>query len=180
MARRPRNTGACYLVCWAKTPYKHAGHYLGFAYELPGVELDGHWQDIVDAAAIYGPAALTAEEAAGVAFRLACHMAGTGANLTAVVAAAGITWDLVRVWPGCTEQEERWLKDLNNRVKLCPRCSPDARWGVTPGRKRKRRKRWERAAGPAPAPPEGWHDWLVTFGGATADPASYADIDLPY
>jgi hypothetical protein len=78
-------------------PFGHARHYLGWA----------------------GPGHLVA--------RLAHHRAGTGANLLRHVGAAGITWELVRTWPGDRTVERR-LKSCGHR-RRCPRCRPElARW----------------------------------------------------
>lgn len=106
----------------------HAGHYLGFA-EL------GQFDD-----------------------RQAEHRAGRGAKFTAAVLAAGLSWDIIRVWSACapdgavpwlvtvveggvTEATEKYLKELRNGDGLCPRCSPGTRRGDRPGRRRYRRPR---------------------------------------
>ena len=57
--------------------------------------------------------------------RLAEHAAGRGARLLAVVAAAGIGWELARVWPG-GRARERQLKRMGGHARLCPLC------GITP------------------------------------------------
>jgi predicted GIY-YIG superfamily endonuclease len=41
MQGHAHQTGTCYLLCWAATPYKHAGHYLGWAADLD-VRLAAH------------------------------------------------------------------------------------------------------------------------------------------
>lgn len=56
-----------------------------------------------------------------VADRLADHQAGTGARLTAVVAAAGIGMRVARTWPG-GRAEERRLKRRRAPARLCPEC----------------------------------------------------------
>jgi predicted GIY-YIG superfamily endonuclease len=57
--------------------------------------------------------------------RLAEHAAGRGARLLAVVQAAGIGWELTRLWPG-GRARERQLKRQGSRARLCPLC------GITP------------------------------------------------
>lgn len=53
--------------------------------------------------------------------RLAEHAAGHGARLLAVVQAAGITWELARVWPG-GKVRERQLKRQGGAARQCPMC----------------------------------------------------------
>lgn len=78
--------------------------------------------------------------------RLAEHAAGRGARLLAVVAAAGIGWELAGVWPG-TRNQERALKRRGGAGRRCPLCySPDlhaALAGVAAGR-----VAWRRGADP--------------------------------
>ena len=62
-----------------------------------------------------------------MAARLAQHAAGQGARLLAVVAAAGITWELARVWPG-GRARERQIKNQGGASRCCPLC------GVRPRR----------------------------------------------
>jgi hypothetical protein len=142
--------GTCYELCWAETPYCHAGHYLGFAYEDSRGEKHPDWAAwhaaIMAAARIGGGPRLTPARIAGLADRLAQHAAGEGAVLTAALVTVGIEFRLVRVWPGTTEQHEKALKDLNNRKRLCPNCNPGTRAGVNPVPKRYRRRR------PKPSP----------------------------
>jgi predicted GIY-YIG superfamily endonuclease len=57
--------------------------------------------------------------------RLAEHEAGRGARLLAVVQAAGIGWELARLWPGGRDRE-RQLKRQGGHARLCPLC------GITP------------------------------------------------
>ena len=59
--------------------------------------------------------------------RLAEHAAGRGARLLAVVQAAGIGWELARLWPG-GRARERQLKRQGGHARLCPLC------GVSPRR----------------------------------------------
>jgi predicted GIY-YIG superfamily endonuclease len=63
--------------------------------------------------------------AKNVQARLRQHAAGRGARLLAVARAAGITWELARVWPGGRERE-RQLKRQGGASRHCPLC------GVTP------------------------------------------------
>jgi predicted GIY-YIG superfamily endonuclease len=53
--------------------------------------------------------------------RLAEHARGHGARLMAVITAAGITWQLVRTWPG-TRRRERQIKNQGGASRCCPRC----------------------------------------------------------
>jgi predicted GIY-YIG superfamily endonuclease len=53
--------------------------------------------------------------------RLAAHDRGQGARLLEVVKAAGISWQLARIWEGGREQERK-LKKQKNSVRLCPLC----------------------------------------------------------
>jgi predicted GIY-YIG superfamily endonuclease len=57
--------------------------------------------------------------------RLAEHAAGRGARLLAVVAEAGIGWQLARMWPGGPPRE-RQIKAQGGHSRQCPLC------GVTP------------------------------------------------
>lgn len=56
-----------------------------------------------------------------LAHRLRRHRAGNGARLLAVVQAAGIGWQLVRVWFGPRAYERRLKRRHSNR-RLCPIC----------------------------------------------------------
>jgi hypothetical protein len=142
-----RRPGAVYLLCWAKTPYYHAGHYLGFAYpSAPGTPCPPSWLDEIMSADRPGRPGgrgprLTPDRIAGLAATLGDHKAGQHSKLTRAVTSAGIEWRLVRVWPGATEATEKWLKDLNDRRRLCPVCTPGTRAGAVPGAKRFRRRR---------------------------------------
>jgi predicted GIY-YIG superfamily endonuclease len=53
--------------------------------------------------------------------RLDEHRRGRGARLLTVVAQAGITFELVRTWPGGRDVERR-LKRWHSGVRLCPIC----------------------------------------------------------
>ena len=53
--------------------------------------------------------------------RLAEHEAGRGARLLAVVRAAGIGWQLARLWPGGPARE-RQLKRQGGHARKCPLC----------------------------------------------------------
>ena len=53
--------------------------------------------------------------------RLAEHEAGHGARLLAVVRAAGIGWQLARLWPG-GRARERQIKRQGGHARKCPLC----------------------------------------------------------
>lgn len=55
--------------------------------------------------------------------RLEAHRNGRGSRLMEVIAQAGITWQLVRTWPGDRKTERR-LKKWHNAPALCPICNP--------------------------------------------------------
>jgi len=57
--------------------------------------------------------------------RLAEHAAGRGARLLAVAREQGVSWHLVRQWPG-GRAEERALKDARNGPRVCPECAAAA------------------------------------------------------
>lgn len=59
--------------------------------------------------------------------RLAEHEAGGGARLLAVVKAAGISWELARMWLG-TRARERQIKRQGRASRFSPLC------GITPRR----------------------------------------------
>jgi predicted GIY-YIG superfamily endonuclease len=54
--------------------------------------------------------------------RITEHKAGTGARLTAVALERGISFEVVRTWPG-GRALERQLKNRKNGHKLCPLCN---------------------------------------------------------
>jgi hypothetical protein len=131
--RLTNRRGTVYLVCWAKTPYQHAGHYCGFAYpddDLASADTGILHEIFLAEHTRVTRRRLTALQATGVALRIARHRAGTGSNLLAVVAAAGIEFEITRIWTSVTEHHEKALKDLNDRVGLCPRCKPGTRAGT--------------------------------------------------
>lgn len=141
--------GACYLVCYAKTPYRHAGHYLGYA--SPDDDLGRADTAILAEIALAEHTRptrrrLTALQATGVALRIAMHRAGTGSRLLAVVSGAGIDFEITRIWASVTEHHEKALKDLNNRRVLCPRCTPGTRAGTVISPRRNRRARYSKPA----------------------------------
>jgi len=72
-------------------PFKHARHYMGWA--SPG----------------------------NLERRLSHHGTPRGANLLRHVRDAGISWQLVRTWPG-DRNEERRLKNLGGHSRVCPLC----------------------------------------------------------
>lgn len=140
-------TGAVYLLCWGKTPYpagKRPAHYLGYADPVPGAEPG----ILARFTGVAGADGLTPAMAAGVLARDVEHQQGKGARLTRAVAAAGIEWRLVRVWPGTGRTTETYLKDLNDRKILCPACNPGTRAGtvITPKRFRRNYLRAQEAA----------------------------------
>ena len=53
---------------------------------------------------------------------LATHASGNGSRLMEVIAEAGITWQLARIWAG-GRALERWLKRQKNSPRLCPICN---------------------------------------------------------
>lgn len=53
--------------------------------------------------------------------RFAQHLAGTGARLLAVANQLGITYEIVRTWPG-DRAFERLLKNRKCAPKYCPIC----------------------------------------------------------
>lgn len=55
-------------------------------------------------------------------WRLRHHAAGTGSNLLRHVRLAGISWSLVRLWPGATRTVERQLHNQGGASRLCPYC----------------------------------------------------------
>lgn len=60
-----------------------------------------------------------------LATRIEEHRCGTGARLTQVAVANGITLELVRTWRG-NRKLERMLKRQKNAPLLCPLCNPFA------------------------------------------------------
>ncbi len=74
-------------------PFGHATHYLGFA------------------------------EEERLAIRLDHHRRGTGSNLCKHVAAAGIGWQLARLWDGASRTKERQIKNQGGKAGVCPLCS---------------------------------------------------------
>ena len=53
--------------------------------------------------------------------RLHHHEKGTGANLLKHAKAAGVSWSLVRTWPGDRYLERR-LKNQGGHSRKCPAC----------------------------------------------------------
>jgi predicted GIY-YIG superfamily endonuclease len=60
--------------------------------------------------------------AANVARRVEEHRAGKGSRLMEVITAAGIEWELARVWPGEDRRKERRLKRSGAASRYCPVC----------------------------------------------------------
>jgi predicted GIY-YIG superfamily endonuclease len=54
--------------------------------------------------------------------RLETHRSGKGARMLAAAAERGISFDVVRTWPGGRDKE-RELKRLRNSPRLCPTCT---------------------------------------------------------
>ena len=77
---------------------------------------------------------ITSDGRANVKRRLAEHEAGHGARLLAVVRAAGIGWQLARMWPG-SRARERQIKRQGGHARHCPLC------GVTPAAPAPQRRR---------------------------------------
>ena len=73
-------------------PFGHATHYLGFA--------EPH--RLID--------------------RLSHHRQGTGSNLCKHVAAAGIGWQLSRLWEDGSRTKERQIKNQGGKAGVCPLC----------------------------------------------------------
>lgn len=65
--------------------------------------------------------------------RLRHHAAGTGSNLLRHVRLAGVTWSLVRVWPGADRNAERRLHNRGSAARLCPYCCSAERRVQLPG-----------------------------------------------
>lgn len=64
--------------------------------------------------------------------RLERHRQGSGARLLAVIADAGIGWELARTWVG-TRYDERRLKRWGGKTRLCPICQRMDRSGAVAG-----------------------------------------------
>lgn len=58
--------------------------------------------------------------------RLADHANGNGARFTQVCVERGITWQVVRTWPGGGRSFERQLKKQKHARLFCPVCNPNA------------------------------------------------------
>ena len=54
--------------------------------------------------------------------RLAVHRQGQGSPLLRAAVAAGITFDVVRTWPGDRHLERRLHNAKNSPARLCPVC----------------------------------------------------------
>ena len=76
-----------------KEPYKHAKHYLGM--------VSGGGDELIK--------------------RIERHKAGRGARLIEVITAAGISFEVARIWEG-DRKEERRLKRMKMMPRLCPIC----------------------------------------------------------
>lgn len=81
-----------YLLHFSR-PFAHARHYLGWSATLESL-----------------------------ARRVAHHQAGTsGARLPGKARAAGITFELARVWPEADKKDERKMK-RRGHARMCPIC----------------------------------------------------------
>lgn len=60
--------------------------------------------------------------ASNIAARLEEHRRGRGARLVEVVTAAGIDFELARVWLGADRSKERRLKRSGGASRYCPLC----------------------------------------------------------
>lgn len=56
--------------------------------------------------------------------RIEHHRAGTGAKMLKHVNAAGITWEVARVWAEGDRELERRIKNNSHVKNLCPFCTP--------------------------------------------------------
>lgn len=54
--------------------------------------------------------------------RIQRHRDGQGARILRAANAAGINWEVVRVWEDADKTFERKLKNKKNASKLCPLC----------------------------------------------------------
>lgn len=64
-----------------------------------------------------------------LARRIAEHRAGQGSRLLAVVNAAGIDWDVARIWEDEDRNFERRLKRRGGLARECPTCGfPQRAW----------------------------------------------------
>jgi hypothetical protein len=59
--------------------------------------------------------------------RLGMHRAGKGARLTQIAVERGISFEVVRTWPG-TRALERQLKNRKEAPRLCPMCCQIHGW----------------------------------------------------
>lgn len=69
--------------------------------------------------------------------RLRQHASGTGARLMAAVVSRGITWRVVRTWPG-NYKLERELKRRKDSAGLCPVCTAGRRKRKTEAQRNRR------------------------------------------
>lgn len=67
--------------------------------------------------------------AADVERRLAEHRAGCGSPLLRAASAAGISFDVVRTWPGTRFEERRLHRFKNTPARLCPTCRDEPTTG---------------------------------------------------
>lgn len=62
-----------------------------------------------------------------IASRVAQHRRGDGATLMRHVVAAGIGFEVARIWPGADRGKERRLKRSGGASRYCPLCRPGLR-----------------------------------------------------
>ncbi len=55
--------------------------------------------------------------------RMEAHRRGNGSAIMRAVSEAGISWRLVRTWPGGRDVEKK-LKSQHNSPRFCPICQP--------------------------------------------------------
>ena len=72
--------------------------------------------------------------------RIEHHRRGSGARLMAAVVAAGIDFQVVRVWDDGDRNEERRLKNRHNGPRLCPHCAARAAAAAKAGKRRAKPK----------------------------------------
>ena len=83
-----------YLIHFDK-PFGHARHYLGYS-----------------------------KDSWNLGLRIKHHRQGNGARLMKHVSAAGIKWQVARIWQFGSRTDERKLKQ-HGSVRYCPICNPE-------------------------------------------------------
>ena len=59
--------------------------------------------------------------------RMQAHRNNIGAKLLRALNLIGISWKVVRVWPGASNEFEFDLKALKKAPRLCPVCNPGSK-----------------------------------------------------